>query len=121
MRISDEMRSAIVHASITDKKSPSQIAEAFSISENTVATVLKRYAENGISDKEASQKHAAIMAQKRAAHEQQTVWMTHITPLHEQKRALEAEIARRQEALDEARQEYRNFLATVRQLMDGDV
>lgn len=43
-------------------------------------------------------------------------WMQHVTPLHLEKQRLEQEIEQKKEALDAARQEYRNFLATVRQL-----
>jgi prefoldin subunit 5 len=47
--------------------------------------------------------------------------MDHITPLHQRKQELENAIEHKQVELDKARQEYRDFLATLRQLMEETV
>lgn len=51
----------------------------------------------------------------------ETPWMEHITPLHRHKQELENAIERKQAELDAVRQEYRDFLATLEQLMKEEV
>lgn len=47
--------------------------------------------------------------------------MDHITPLHQRKMELENAVEHRQVELDKARQEYRDFLATLKQLLEESV
>lgn len=75
-----------------------------------------KYNQSGAADEVLERKHAAKMEKKRREHDAATTWMEHITPLHQQKQALERRIAERQAELDKAREEYRNFLATLEQL-----
>lgn len=63
-------------------------------------------------------KHEAIMEQKRKEHAEATSWMEHIKPLYHRKQEYETEIREKQEELDRVRQEYRNFLATIKQLTE---
>lgn len=100
------------------------IACRFSISPQAVHRIVREERqkhEDGITLDNANEKHRAVMEQKRADHAAQTSWMEHVTPLHQHKQRLEAEIAKRQDALDQAKQEYRNFLATLGQLMEETV
>lgn len=46
-------------------------------------------------------------------------WMQHITPLHKHKQELELAVEHRQAELEKAKQELRDFTATLRQLMEG--
>lgn len=48
-------------------------------------------------------------------------WMEHITPLHRHKMELEQQIEHKQAELDQARQAYRDFLATLGQLLKEEV
>lgn len=88
---------------------------------NTIS-VMKHKAEHSgyatIDDDKLDEKHEAIMEQKRKEHAEATTWMEHIKPLYKRKREYETEIQKKQDELDKVRQEYRNFLATIRQLME---
>lgn len=46
-------------------------------------------------------------------------WMQHITPLHKHKQELVLAVEHRQAELEKAKQELRDFTATLRQLMEG--
>lgn len=63
----------------------------------------------------------SIKPDRRAKAEPPSDWMQHITPLHKQKQALEFAVEHKQAELDKAKQELRDFTATLRQLMEGDV
>lgn len=54
-------------------------------------------------------------------HPRTSDWMQNITPLHKHKQALELAVEHKQAELDKAKQELRDFTATLRQLMEGDV
>jgi transposase len=76
----------------------------------------------GISEAEMDKRHAERMAAQNAErHPRTSDWMDHITPLHQRKMELENAIEHKQVELDKARQEYRDFLATLRQLMEENV
>ena len=54
-------------------------------------------------------------------HPRTSDWMKHVKPLNAHKRELELAIEHKQAELDKAKQELRDFTATLRQLMEGDV
>ena len=56
-----------------------------------------------------------------AQHPRTSDWMKHVKPLNAHKRELELAIEHKQAELDAAKQELRDFTATLRQLMEGDV
>lgn len=118
-RIDDETRGAILQAYFGGGMTYKALAEQFGVSIPTVAKIIK--AKDGIDLAEANRKHAEVMAQKREEHLAATTWMEHIKPLHDHKKALEELIAKREKEMDKARQEYRNFCATVEQLMKEEV
>lgn len=76
----------------------------------------------GITEAEMDQKHAEAMKKQNAEwHPRTSDWMDHITPLHQRKMELENAIEHKQAELEKAKQEYRDFLATLRQLLEGNV
>lgn len=88
---------------------------------NTISVMKHKAAHSGyatIDDDKLDAKHEAIMEQKRKEHAEATSWMEHVKPLYQRKQEYEAEIRVKQEELDRVRQEYRNFLATIKQLTE---
>lgn len=76
----------------------------------------------GITETEMDTKHSKRMkAQNEERHPRTTDWMDHITPIHQRKMELENSIEHKQVELEKAKQEYRDFLATLRQLLEGNV
>lgn len=109
--VTDEMRSEVRRlrdGGMTVKG----IADQVGISKSSISRILEN-TQDGVTLAEATEKHRKVMREK---HGTEAPWMSHITPLHEQKQALERRIAERQAELDKAREEYRNFLATLEQL-----
>lgn len=110
-RIDAETRAAIVKMYLSDDGIMyKDIAEKFGLSVGFVSRTIKAelQAGNGIKP-------------DRRPNEPENPWMQHITPLHQQKRELEQLIEHKQAELDAARQEYRDFLATLEQLMKEEV
>ena len=76
----------------------------------------------GISEADMDKRHAERMAEKaKAEHPMTSDWMDHITPLHQRKMELENAIEHKRAELEKAKQEYRDFLATLKQLMEENV
>ena len=76
----------------------------------------------GITEVEMDTKHRKRMkAQNEERHPRTTDWMDHITPIHQRKMELENAIEHKQAELEKAKQEYRDFLATLRQLLEENV
>lgn len=76
----------------------------------------------GITEEKMDQKHAERMEKQNAErHPRTSDWMDHITPLHKHRQELELAIEHKQAELDAAKQELRDFLATLRQLMEENV
>ena len=76
----------------------------------------------GITEAEMDQKHAEAMKKQNAErHPRTTDWMDHITPIHQRKMELENAIEHKQAELEKAKREYRDFLATLRQLLEETV
>ena len=72
----------------------------------------------GILEGEMDKRHAERMAER---HPRTSDWMDHITPIHPRKMELENAIEHKQAELEKAKQEYRDFLATLRQLLEESV
>lgn len=76
----------------------------------------------GITEEKMDQKHAEAMKKQNAErHPRTSDWMDHITPIHQRKMELENAIEHKQAELEKAKQEYRDFLATLRQLLGESV
>lgn len=88
---------------------------------NTISVMKYKATNRGYAtiDDKLDKKHEAIMEQKRKEHAEATTWMEHIKPLYQRKQEYETEIQKKQDELDKVRQEYRNFMATIRQLTEA--
>ena len=76
----------------------------------------------GITEAEMDAKHEKRMkAQNEERHPRTTDWMDHITPIHQRKMELENAIEHKRAELEKAKQEYRDFLATLRQLLEESI
>lgn len=62
-----------------------------------------------------------IHEDKMDKHPRTSDWMEHVKPIHAHKRELELAVEHKQAELEAAKQELRDFTATLRQLMEGDV
>lgn len=126
-RISAEKRAAIVAAYLeNDGATYKEIGEQFGINQNTISKIIKTelQAGNGIvPDRRARTiklpdgiefEREALEAQ----HPRNLDWMEHVKPLHQHKQELEQRVEHKQAELDAAKQELRDFTATLRKLME---
>lgn len=129
-RISAEKRAAIVAAYLeNDGATYKEIGEQFGINQNTISKIIKTelQAGNGIvpdrrvngelTDDELERRHSDVIAAKDP-HPRTSDWMEHVKPLNQQKKALQQKVEHKQAELDAAKQELRDFTATLRQLME---
>lgn len=110
-RIDAETRAKIVKTYISDDKlTYTEIARRFGVSSGTAMRIINEElnAGNGIKP-------------DRRAKTDTPEWMAHVTPLHKHKQELETIIEHKKAELEQAQQEYRNYLATIRQLMEETV
>lgn len=139
-KLNSELRAQIVDAYLADPAiRHKDLAQRYHIGISTVQRIIHDQVEagkcvkpdrrrrnpdgsEGISEAEMDKRHAERMAAQNAErHPRTSDWMDHITPLHQRKQELENAIEHKQVELDKARQEYRDFLATLRQLMEESV
>ncbi len=126
-RISAEKRAAIVAAYLeNDGATYKEICEQFGINHNTISKIIRTelQAGNGIkpdrrvngelTDDELERRHEENMKE----HPRTSDWMAHVTPLHKHKMELEQRVEHKQAELEKAKQELRDFTATIRQLME---
>jgi transposase-like protein len=107
-RIDAETHAAIVQKYLSDENATyKDIAEHFGINQNTISKIIKKelQAGNGIKP-------------DRRAKKPENPWMEYITPLHQHKMELEQKVEHKQAELDAAKQELRDFTATLKQLME---
>ena len=110
-RIDAQTRAQIVQKYLAaDGATYADIGRVFGINQYTVARIIKTELQSGSGVKP-----------DRRPDTLETPWMAHITPLHRHKQEMENAIAHKQAELDKARQEYRDFLATLEQLMKEEV
>lgn len=106
-RISAEKRAKIVAAYLeNDGATYKEIGERFGINQNTISKIIKAELEAGNGIKP-----------DRRAKVPESPWMQYVKPLHQHKKELEQRVEHKQAELDAARQELRDFTATLRQLM----
>jgi transposase len=139
-KLDSELRAQIVDAYLADPAiRHKDLAQRYHLGVSTVQRIIHDQVEagkcvkpdrrrrnadgsEGITEKEMDKRHAERMAAQNAErHPRTSDWMDHITPLHQRKQELENAIEHKQVELDKARQEYRDFLATLRQLMEENV
>ena len=109
-RIDDETRAEIVKTYFSGA-SYKEIAEQFGIAYATAQRIVREHAEAGTN----------LRPDRIQKPETAPDWMEHITPLHKYKSELESDIEHKQAELDKAKQAYRDFLATLEQLMKEEV
>lgn len=133
-RIDAETRAAVVAAYLSsDNVTYKDVAEQFGINLNTVRRIVgaevqagegikpdRRTGVNGeLTDDALDAKHYKVMREKGAASHPRTLdWMDHVKPLHKHKQELEQRVEHKQAELEKAKQELRDFTATLRQLME---
>lgn len=71
-----------------------------------------------LDEAELDEKHREAL---KAQHPRNLDWMEHVKPLHQHKQELEQRVEHKQAELDAAKQELRDFTATLRQLMEDTV
>lgn len=129
-RIDDETRSKIVQKYLaTDDATYADIGRVFGINQNTISKIIRQELQSGTGIKPDRRAKTIKLSngiefereELEAQHPRTSDWMQHITPLHKHKQALELAIEHKQAELDAAKQELRDFTATLRQLMEGDV
>ena len=140
-KIDAELREKIVAEYLADPAIRQvDIAEKYHISKCTVNHIIREHVEagkcikpdrrrernpdgsEGITEAEMDAKHEKrVKAQNEERHPRTTDWMDHITPIHQRKMELENAIEHKQAELEKAKQEYRDFLATLRQLLEESV
>lgn len=128
--IDAETRAKIVAAYLeSDGATYEGIGEQFGISKCTIGKIIRAELQAGkgikpdrrvngeLTDDALDQKHGDVIAAKDP-HPRTTDWMQHVTPLHKHKMELERRVEHKQAELDKARQELRDFTATLRKLME---
>ena len=110
-RIDAETRAAIAQMYLdNDGMEMKEIAKHFNVSYGFARSVINEELQAG----------KGIKPDRRAMPE--TVdWMEHVTPLHQHKRELELKVEHKQAELEAAKQELRDFTATLKKLMEDTV
>lgn len=129
-KISAEKRAEIVAAYLENGGATyKEIGERFGINHNTISKIIKAELEagNGIKpDRRARTiklpdgiefEREALEAQ----HPRTSDWMEHIKPLNARKRELEENVRHKHAELEAAKQELRDFTATLKQLMEDTI
>ena len=129
-RIDAETKAAMAARYLSDENVQYKtIAKEFGVSASYAAKIIRNelQAGNGVkpdrrvngelTDDELERRHDDVIAAKDP-HPRTTDWMAHITPLHKHKMELERKVEHKQAELDKARQELRDFTATLRKLME---
>jgi transposase-like protein len=110
-RISAEQRAAIVAAYLeNDGATYKEIGEQFGINQSTISKIIKAELEAGNGIKP-----------DRRAKVPESPWMQYVTPLHKHRQELERRVEHKQAELDKAKQELRDFTATLKQLMEDTI
>ena len=132
-KIDAGLREEIANAYLSDESvTVEALAKKYCLSTTTIHRIIKEYTKSGkgikpdrrkkLTDEELDRQHAERMAAQNAErHPRTSDWMDHITPIHQRKMELENAVEHKQVELDKARQEYRDFLATLRQLMEESI
>lgn len=107
-RIDAETRAAIVQKYLSDENATyAEIGRHFGINQNTIRKIIKEELQAG----------SGIVPDRRAK-EPENPWMEYVTPLHQHKMELEQKIEHKQAELEKEKQEYRDFQATLKQLLE---
>lgn len=124
-RIDAETRAAVVAAYLENGEATyKEIGKRFGINPITIGKIIKKELAEGrgiVPDRRAKPELPSELDQihedKIDRHPHTSNWMEYITPLHKHKQELELAVEHRQAELEKAKQELRDFTATLRQLM----
>lgn len=129
-RIDAETKAAIAAAYLSsDSVTYKDVAERFGINLNTVRGIVGAEVQAGksikpdrrvngeLTDDALDQKHGDVIAAKDP-HPRTLDWMDHVKPLHQHKQELEQRVEYKRAELEKAKQELRDFTATLKQLME---
>lgn len=129
-RIDAETKAAIAAAYLSsDSVTYKDVAERFGINPNTVRGIVGAEVQAGkgikpdrrvngeLTDDALDQKHGDVIAAKDP-HPRTLDWMDHVKPLHQHKQELEQRVEYKRAELEKAKQELRDFTATLKQLME---
>lgn len=129
-RIDAETKAAIAAAYLSsDSVTYKDVAEQFGINLNTVRRIVGAEVQAGkgikpdrlvngeLTDDALDQKHEDVIAAKDP-HPRTLDWMDHVKPLHQHKQELEQRVEHKRAELEKAKQELRDFTATIKQLME---
>lgn len=107
-RIDAETRAAIVEAYLENEGATYKgIGQQFGINHNTISKIINKELQSGNGIKPDRRKKEPV-----------NPWLQYITPLHLHKTELEQKVQHKQAELDKAKQELRDFSATLKQLME---
>ena len=138
-RIDTETRAAMVGAYCEDDSATyNSVAKKFGVSFETARRIItnelqavpgvkpdrrnnKKPSDGCATDKDLDATHDEVMRQKYPPSPRTSDWTEHVKVLNQRKREFEQKIEHKQAELDAARQEYRDFLATLEQLMKEEV
>ena len=131
--IDAETRAAIAAAYLSsDNVTYKDVAEQFGINLNTARRIVMAEVQAGngvkpdrrvngeLTDDALDQKHGDVIA-ATDPHPRTLDWMEHVKPLHKYKQELELRVQHKQAELEKARQELRDFTATLKQLMEDTI
>lgn len=132
-RISAEKKAEIVRLYLENNgMAYKDIAGRFGVSTDFVRRTVKAEVEAGkgikpdrrkvlpvveLDEAELDEKHREAL---KAQHPRNLDWMEHVKPLHQHKQELEQRVEHKQAELDAAKQELRDFTATLEQLLKAD-
>lgn len=138
-RIDAETKDKIVEMYLADETlTYRDLASKFGINHMSVSRIINGYFKdtNGIkpdhhkpkkhsfcekTESDLNATHDEVMRQKYPPSPRTSDWTEHVKVLNQRKREFEQKIEHKQAELDAARQEYRDFLATLRQLLEEEV
>ena len=109
-RISAEKRAEIVAAYLeNDGATYKDIGERFGINQSTISKIIETELQSG----------NGVVPDRRAK-VPESPWMQYVTPLHKHRQELERRVEHKQAELEKAKQELRDFTATLEQLLKAD-
>ena len=132
-KITAEQRAQIVQYYLeNDGATYKDIAKKVGVNHRTISKIIRAelQAGNGVKpdrrkvlpvveldEAELDEKHREAL---KAPHPRTLDWMEHVKPLHQHKQELELRVQHKQAELDKAKQELRDFTATLEQLLKAD-
>lgn len=129
-KIDAETKAAITAMYLSsDSVTYKDVAEQFGINLNTVRRIVGSEVQAGkgikpdrrvngeLTDDALDQRHDDVIAAKYP-HPRTLDWMDHVKPLHQHKQELEQRVEHKRAELEKAKQELRDFTATLKQLME---